>query len=78
MLNHATNARRALVIGIDPQAVAHLGIESDRGQIAAQWIVYAYGCVVIGGGIRKPGPVFTLLQSYNIYSAVQINDNHTV
>ncbi len=81
-----TDAPRVLVIGIDPNAVAHLGIDVDvvraalehgqtrfakagilsdlclvgldpvsaTKQIANQFAMRSYACVVIGGGIRKP------------------------
>jgi hypothetical protein len=86
--------RRVLVIGIDPHAVAHLGIDAvaveaalAHGQerfaaagldadlclvgldpaeavarIAAQLDARTYGCVVIGGGIRKPAPMLEFFE----------------
>lgn len=109
-----SSARRVVVIGIDPTAVAHLGIDSElvteaiaRGQTrfaevgidsdlclvgldqaaAAQQIVdqltaHEYGCVVIGGGIRKPPQmleffevVINLVRLHAPESAIALNTN---
>jgi hypothetical protein len=74
-----TGTSCVLVIGIDPHAAIHLGIDH---QIAEKLSAREYACVVIGGGIRKPEPmleffetVINLVRRHAPNAAIAFNTN---